>query len=241
MNIRELKDRVLFALSVPTCVGCGERLIYGEKSFCHECYAEFCDFKTRNCSRCAKKLNECACSNEYLMAHFIKRVVKCYRYLDGEKANAANSLIYSLKIDNRKDVLTTCADELEVAIRNSVLKPEECIFTNVPRRKAAILKYGIDHSALLANELAKRFNAKYSCLLKSNAKLEQKSLDHSKRLKNADFALKIRADLTNERVIIVDDIITSGASMASAAMLIRSLGCKDITAVTLAIAYKDEK
>jgi predicted amidophosphoribosyltransferase len=131
------------------------------------------------------------------------------------------------------------ADLLEKSIRNSVLDPEKYIFTNVPRRKKAILEYGIDHSALLARELAKRFGARYVHILRSNAKAPQKSLETNERLKNADFAIENEADLSKESVIVVDDIITSGASMASAAMHIRSLGCKNITAATLAIAYKD--
>jgi predicted amidophosphoribosyltransferase len=131
------------------------------------------------------------------------------------------------------------ADLLEKSIRNSVLNPEKYIFTNVPRRRKAILEYGIDHSALLARELAKRFGARYVKILRSNAKAPQKSLETNERLKNADFAIENEADLSKESVIVVDDIITSGASMASAAMHIRSLGCKNITAATLAIAYKD--
>ena len=240
MNIKELMDRVLFALSVPKCVACGKRLDYGQKALCHECSTEFCDFKTRECARCARVLSKCSCVTPYLKAHFIGRVVKCFRYINRKEMTAGNSLIYSLKKDNRADVLERCADELEVAIRNCVRFPENYIFTNVPRRKAAIVKYGIDHSELLAKELAKRFDAEYLKLLKSNAKREQKSLEPSDRLKNADFDAIGSVDLGGREVIIVDDIITTGASMASAATIIRSLGCKSITAVALAIAYKDQ-
>ena len=76
-------------------------------------------------------------------------------------------------------------------------------------------------------------------MLISNAKIEQKTLDQSQRLKNADFRIVKEIDLSGKEVIIVDDIITSGASIASAAALIRSLGCKNITAAVVAIAYKD--
>lgn len=239
MNICELKDRVLFALSVPKCVRCKERLVYGEKAFCRDCSAEFDEFNTRNCAKCSKILSECSCSTPYLESHFVKRVIKCYRYINGGELSPGNALIFSLKRDDREDVLTVAADLLEKSIRNSVLDPEKYIFTNVPRRKKAILEYGIDHSALLARELAKRFGARYVLILRSNAKAPQKSLETNDRLKNANFAIENEADLSKDSVIIVDDIITSGASMASAAMHIRSLGCKNISAATLAIAYKD--
>ena len=239
MNIKNLMDRALFALSVPKCVCCKERLKYGEMAFCPKCYAEFVDFSTRSCANCSRVLSECDCSTPYLKAHFVRRVVKCYRYINRNDANLGNSLIYSLKRDNRIDVLTVCADILEAAIRNSVENPENCLFTNVPRRKAAIVKYGIDHSGILAKELSNRFGAEYVDILKSNAKVEQKSLESTERLKNADFDIVKNIDLNGREVIIVDDIITSGASMSSAATLIRSLGCRSIIAAALAIAYKD--
>lgn len=239
MNIKNIMDRVLFALSVPKCVCCKTRLDYGENALCLKCSAEFEQFKTRNCSRCARKLNMCSCSNDFLEAHYIKRTIKCFRYLNLNDATPGNALIYSLKRDNRSDVLKRCADELEYAIKNSISDPGGYIFTNVPRRKSAIIEHGIDHSELLARELAKRFDAEYISLLKSNAKKPQKSLETADRFKNADFYLSKNIDLTGRAVILVDDIITSGASMSKAASLIRSLGSREINAVSLAIAYKD--
>lgn len=240
MNIKNIMDRVLFALSVPKCVCCKTRLDYGENALCLKCSAEFEQFKTRNCSRCARKLNMCSCSNDFLEAHYIKRTIKCFRYLNRNDATPGNALIYSLKRDNRSDVLKRCADELEIAIRNSVPTPDSYVFTNVPRRKSAIIEHGIDHSELLARELAKRFDAEYISLLKSNAKKPQKSLETADRFKNADFYISKNIDLTGRAVILVDDIITSGASMSKAASLIRSLGSREINAVSLAIAYKDQ-
>ena len=139
MNIKNIMDRVLFALSVPKCVCCKTRLDYGENALCLKCSAEFEQFKTRNCSRCARKLNMCSCSNDFLEAHYIKRTIKCFRYLNRNDATPGNALIYSLKRDNRSDVLKRCADELEYAIRNSISDLGGYIFTNVPRRKSAII------------------------------------------------------------------------------------------------------
>ena len=239
MNKKSLMDRVLFALSVPKCVCCKTRLDYGNMALCPKCYAQFEEMLSRNCSRCARKLSECDCSNDFLRGHFVKRVIKCFRYIDRGVPNPANMLIYSLKRDNRNDVLELCTEMLALAISASVADPGKCIFTNVPRRRAAIIEHGIDHSALLAKALAKRFGAEYKSLLRSNSRKPQKSLERQDRMKNADFALIRVPDLTGRAVIVIDDIITSGASMSMAASLIRSLGAKDITAACLAIAYKD--
>ena len=240
MNIKELSDRVLFALSVPKCVCCRERLDYGQIAFCPKCYSEFEEIKTRNCSRCAKKLSLCDCSNAYLEAHFVRRVVKSFRYLISAEANPANALVFSLKTDNRSDVLELCKREMSAAIMHSVDSPQDCIITNVPRRRSAIIQHGIDHSGLLAKAVAAELGAEYIPLLKSLSKKPQKSLERTERIKNAEFELINDIDLSGRRVIIVDDIITTGASMGTAAMLIRSLGTKNIVGAALGIAYKDK-
>ena len=231
-------DRVLFTLSVPKCVGCKSRLDYGQKAFCPKCSAIFSDFRTRNCSHCNQLLHRCSCSNSFLEGHYIRRVIKCFRYLNRDES-VGNRLIYSLKGDNRQDVLDVCADMLCDAIISSVDNPHECVFTNVPRRRSAIVEYGIDHSALLAKAVAERLNATYISILKSRAKQAQKSLERTERIKNADFVIKREVDLTGKRVVIIDDIITSGASVSVSASLLRTLGAKNITAACLAIAYRD--
>ena len=241
MNIKTISDRVLFALSVPKCVGCLEPLEYGEKAFCPKCSLEFEEIKNRNCSRCAKKLNYCGCSNEYLESHFVRRVSKSFRYMiRGDNLNVANSLIFSLKRQNREDVLEFAAREMSANIRNIVDTPEMYIITNVPRRRKAIIEFGIDHSSLLAERVAELLGAEYISILKSNSRKPQKSLERADRLKNVEFEIVNDIDISGRSVIIVDDVITTGASVGAAAMLLKSLGAKNIVAASLGIAYKDK-
>ena len=64
----------------------------------------------------------------------------------------------------------------------------------------------------------------------------------SDRLKNANYKLKRNAkNLDKKRIIIIDDVVTTGASMSACAMLYRALGTKNIIGATLSIAYKDNK
>lgn len=240
MKLRELISRALFYVSVPKCVSCGEYLSYNDLALCPKCSSEFEEIKTRSCSICSKRLSECSCSNEYLSRHFIKRVIKVFRYVQREENLPANSLIYSLKRDDRADVQKLCALELSAAIKNSLDTPSEYIITNVPRRRSAIIKYGLDHAATLARRVADILGAEYKSLLTSNSKRPQKKMHGEERLYNVNFDIKRDIDLTGKRIIIIDDVITTGASMGAAAMLLRSLGAKTIVAASLSIAYKDD-
>ena len=138
-----------------------------------------------------------------------------------------------MKRDNRADVREFLADELADALREFVADRQDVIFTNVPRRRAAIIEYGMDHAVDLAKLLAKRFDCEYRSLLVSKSEQEQKSTHGKEREKNVIFDIKGRnpLPLNGKTVIIVDDIVTTGASMATAGALIRALGAKEIAAV----------
>ena len=148
--------------------------------------------------------------------------------------------IYSLKKDNRADVVKRCASILEKSVKNSLDDPSKYIITNVPRRRKAKLEIGYDHAELLAKELAKRLGAEYLPLLKSTSKREQKKLIGKARIKNVKVEIKNKADIKGKRIIIVDDIITSGASVAACATKLRSIGADETVAAALAIAYMDK-
>lgn len=239
MNFSKIKDKILFYLSVPKCVGCKKRLSIEDRVLCPDCLSEYREIKKRNCSICSKTLDSCSCSNKFLESHYIRKLIKVYRYVQRDDI-ASNNLIYSLKRDNRKDVLDFLVDELGKALEISVSNLDECVFINVPRRKKEAVRYGFDHAELLAKNLAKRFSAEYYQPLISKSKKPQKKTQGNERIKNANFKLKKNAkDLSGKTVIIVDDIVTTGASMAACAMHIRALGTKKIIGAVISIAYKD--
>ena len=47
------------------------------------------------------------------------------------------------------------------------------------------------------------------------------------------------ADIKGQNIIIIDDIITTGASMGMAAVLLKAAGAGRIVAAAVSIAYKD--
>jgi len=238
--IKELCDAALFYVSVPTCVCCKERLLRKDRGLCQKCLDTYRSIKTDFCSICKKPLYECSCTNKFLKAHYVKKLIKIFRYVQRDPL-PTNNLIYSLKRDNRRDVLDFLTNELADSIRNSIDSPEEYIFTNVPRRKASIQKYGIDHAELLSKSLAKKLGGEYKKLLISKSRKAQKKTAGEERINNAEFTtIKNSPDLTGKKIIIVDDIVTTGASMGNCATLLRGLGCKNITGAAISVAYKDE-
>ena len=197
--IGDFYEKLLYLVSVPKCVGCDEPLDFPARALCPECLSKYEITKDRNCPRCSRQLNKCDCANKFLLSHGVKRLIKVFRYKVSDENTAANSLIYSLKQDNRRDVFGFLAAEMAKSVSENVKNPNEYIFTNVPRRAKAVTKYGIDHAALLAKALAKQFGAEYIPLLKSGATRPQKEMHGIDRLKNAEVAPRSDISLKGRR------------------------------------------
>jgi len=234
-----IKD-ILFYLSVPKCVACGERLVRSDRALCKNCKADYDNAIKRNCAHCAKPIYECSCTTEYLDTHYVHHHIKVFRYRP-EADLPTNKLIYSLKKDNRDDVLDFLADELASSVAIAFPNTSDFIFTYVPRRRVAKVKYGIDHAALLSKRVSEKLGAKYQKTLISKSKNEQKlSKNREERMKNARFDyIHKRVDLSGKTVVLIDDVVTTGASMSVAAALLKGAGAKRIIGASLAIAYND--
>jgi ComF family protein len=243
MNIKELYKRFVFLITVPKCVCCGERLDFEDTALCKECKREYERIKFKDCSVCSMPLSRCSCTNGYLERRFVHKIAKVYRYIPTDMTEdklPSNELIYKLKREARYDLLDFLSGELASSVRKLITKDKsEYIITSVPRQRERIKKYGMDHSELLGRRTAKILGIKYEKLLLSEAKLAQKKTVGEERYKNAKFAYRKETDLSARRVIIIDDLITTGASVGAAALMIKGLGAKEIMAASIAIAYKD--
>lgn len=241
--MKEFVKNLLFYMTVPKCVCCKEKLEKSDRALCGKCLKEYEKTKNRSCSVCFKKLNECKCPNEYLEKHAVHKLVKVFRYKPSEDPNeklAANELIYNVKRVKRRDLIDFISDEVINVVKNS-FKYDGCVITNVPRKQSRVLEYGLDHSEEISKAIAKKLDIQYVKLLKSKLKAPQKKVHGEERIKNAEFDyLKKHPSVRGKRVILFDDIVTTGASMGASAMLIKGLGAKEVLGACVAIAFKDK-
>lgn len=232
--------KITFYLSAPRCINCGVGLCIDESALCNTCKGRLFEEMKRDCSLCHKPLTFCSCSPEYVSNHFVKRLSKVFRYKGKSEGDPASSLIYCLKSKGRADAVRLASDLIIEAVRNVHTDLSDTIVTSVPRKRSSISKYGHDHAMLLAKRIAKELSLEYKPLLKSKSKMEQKHLTLEERMKNIDLRPRREYDLRGKKILIVDDVVTTGATLGAAASVIRSLGCKDICGAALAIAYRDK-
>ena len=245
-KLLELYNRALFLISVPKCIRCDEPLDYGVKALCPKCLEEYREQKTRNCSRCAKLIPECTCSTFYMEKQRLRQIAKVFRYDASKPELPGNMLVYSLKHSNRRDSFDFAAGELSASILRAapdiVDQPDKYIITHVPRRPEAIRENGYDHSRVLAKRIAKLLGIEFKSFLVSRSKRAQKDTHGDERRRNAVFAYRRSAakqSLRDLRVIIVDDVITTGSSVSACSAMLKGMGARRFLIATLSIAYKD--
>jgi ComF family protein len=101
------------------------------------------------------------------------------------------------------------------------------------------LQRGFNQAVLLAREIARRTHTPLShALRRVRQTAAQAGLTNAKRRQNVSGAFRAtrRAALAGKRVLLIDDVLTTGAMGASCARALRRAGASEVTLLTVARA-----
>lgn len=101
------------------------------------------------------------------------------------------------------------------------------------------LRRGFNQAELLAQEVARRFGRKPDNVLRRvRATAVQAGLSHSARRANVAGAFRVRrgVSLAGQRVLLVDDVMTTGATATACAQALKQAGARYVAVLTLARA-----
>lgn len=110
--------------------------------------------------------------------------------------------------------------------------------TFAPLSRLRRWRRGYDQAELLANEIAAQLNLPLLPTLtkayrRPLSRLEGERSIRSARIMGA-YSLRKGADVREKRILLVDDITTSGATLSECAQVLKCAGVSEITCVTLA-------
>ena len=153
----------------------------------------------------------------------------------------AARLVLSLKYGDRHDTLPALGRLLaragvEAAERADVVVP-------VPLHPRRLRARRFNQAALLADTLALRTGLSHDPLALARVKPspKQKGLSASQRRRNvqAAFAPRREGELAGLRVLLVDDVLTTGATLTACARAARKAGAVEVHGLTLARVVRD--
>lgn len=225
---RHLRD----LLFVPRCAGCGERLLPGKGVLCDRCLASYGLEKTMGCPFCGHPFSACTCPGDTLKRGGITRLPKLFRY-HPHGDGVSNRMIYLLKHAAPRPLVAFLARELAEAIRPHLPKGKgELLVTFAPRSRRARRRYGLDHMELLARAVAEELSAECRTLLRRRDGGEQKKRPtRQERFRNMRDAYSYigKEELHGRRILLLDDVTTSGATLLFAVRALRRAGARGVT------------
>lgn len=159
---------------------------------------------------------------------------KCYSI--GIYSLNFKKLILSLKYDKDFVAGKILASYLSEYI-NSNLREKIDLITFIPSTKEAYKSRGFNQCEVLCQYVSESCGIPYMNLMKKQGKSkDQIGLDTSRRWENIkdSFVLKSKSSVINKRILLIDDVITSGATSFYGAKCLKDGGANEVYILTVA-------
>jgi ComF family protein len=143
--------------------------------------------------------------------------------------------IHALKYERRTRVAVPLGDLLATYVAAHPFAVD--VVVPVPLHAARLQERGFNQSALLAERLAIHLNLPQSTQLVRVRQTEQQaSLNRAHRQENVHDAFAWQGTPPPRCVLLIDDVLTTGATIAAAAQAVRAAGAHQVHALALARA-----
>lgn len=207
-------------IAPPLCVGCNREGI----ELCAACAGKI-EAPLPRCTYCKKHNGKLVC-NECKLTTGVDEI-----YVAGLYTGILRDVVGGIKFHHQKYMLAPAAKLLVERINFKVKDFD--VVVPVPTSPSRIRQRGFDHAKELAKCMSKLLNIESSSILYRLNSDRQVGQNREKRLTQAKKQFNF-SQHAPESVLLVDDVITTGATIAACASLLRAAGAKEVTVAALA-------
>lgn len=145
-------------------------------------------------------------------------------------------LIQALKYGHQLPVATWLGDRLS----EQIAADEHDLLLPLPLHPSRLQARGFNQSSEIARAIHRRLHIplNMSNLLRTRATPPQAALPHKERAKNVRGAFECTADLSGKRILLVDDVMTTGSTLRECARILELHGAAQITLAVAARALR---
>lgn len=199
---------------------------------CALCLSRIPRLPAPRCSRCGHPDRGQACT----WCAFLPPFVRCARSVCWVPSGVGGDLVHKLKYDGWTRLGEPMGDRMARVDLPLDVMEERSIVVPVPLAPGRMRERGYNQSGLLAERLAARWGLKTSeALIRNRATESQTRLTPGGRLRNVASAFATamsRRELAGHHVILVDDVVTTAATLNACAAALHAGGARIITYVT---------
>ena len=198
-------------------------IIYPPRCIC--CYKVVAN-NSLTCDECQKKLESSINYIDYRTPEF--ECTSLYKYNECTKG-AVSNIKRRRSTTICKKVANLLADEAQKLVPFDIV-------TYVPMTRRDKAERGFNQCEIMAKVISKRLNLKFekNVLKKIRQTAPQKELKAAERAKNLRGAFKVCKDVKGKKVLLIDDVITTGATLRENAKMLYKAGANRVTVLTFA-------
>jgi len=228
-----LADRLLYILFPRRCIYC-DKVIGVHARACKSCKETLPVMEGPYCHRCGRTRSLCLCKQH--KKHF-DTAVAAMMYVDGAKR-----AIYALKKEDDADLIYTMAQEMVSSLRARADAASLDVVTFIPMRKRDLRERGFNQSQLLAKDIARELRLPCKPLLtKIYDTVSQKTLPPIERSGNVLGVFEASPAAKGKRILLVDDLITTGYTLHECAKMLKIRGAEAVIALTFAASVPEKE
>jgi ComF family protein len=223
-------------LLLPRCCAVCERSIGAARAalVCGQCWARAHELPYPRCDRCGHPQTRPSCSWCEQLPPYVRAARSAY-WIPGGTAGA---IVHSLKYGGWSAVAEEMAHRMARLAWPRDVVAERSMVMPVPLAPERERERGFNQSALLGRALAARWHVPFAadCITRARTTETQTRLTPEERRRNVSGAFcataSARERLRGAHVVLVDDVITTGATLSACAATLFESGARIISLVT---------
>ena len=212
------------------CLGCGA----AGSALCRECRATLPRLAHPYCAVCAQPGVSGTCGACRRHAPAVDSIIAPFLYVSASPIHLA---ITRLKFQGWRAVAPELGGLLAAFLDTQSLSVD--LVVAVPSHPRRLRSRGFNQAALIARELAKRTGLRVAddlLVRTKNASSQLSMASHESRWLNVERNFACTGTIEGLRLLVVDDLVTTGATMSACASALKDAGAAEVVGIAVARA-----
>ena len=202
-------------------------------SYCHNCHKPVSNKEILICTNCLNLLVQTELDNWKLQVttgDYLDAVLSAFWF-----DNILQECIHNVKYNNYKLLLNNLSTHAAVACNSTLIRTGYDCIVPIPLHKVKYRDRGFNQSDIIAHSVSRIIGVpvKTDLVKRSGWTQTQTKLSTQKRRQNMKRAFTVAGNSELNSVLLVDDVITTGATGNACAQVLKESGCRKVDIFSL--------